>query len=87
MPECSSAIVNLALESATGRDYDNHPAAKVNDHIVRISVMSHAKIRVAEDIFFQWGAGDHSDPALLLAAVLLRGEEGCSGACTDGQAQ
>jgi mannose-6-phosphate isomerase-like protein (cupin superfamily) len=37
-----SNIVNLALESATDRDYDNHPVAQVNDHVVRISVMTEA---------------------------------------------
>jgi mannose-6-phosphate isomerase-like protein (cupin superfamily) len=38
----SSAVVNLKSESATDRDYDNHPVAKVNDHVVRISVMTDA---------------------------------------------
>ncbi len=38
----SSMVVNLASESFTDRDYDNHPVAAVNDHEVRISVMTEA---------------------------------------------
>ena len=38
----SFTVVNLALESSTNRDYDNHAVATVNDHEVRISVMTEA---------------------------------------------
>jgi mannose-6-phosphate isomerase-like protein (cupin superfamily) len=33
-------IVTLGSESATDASYDNHPIAKINDHVVRISVMT-----------------------------------------------
>ena len=33
-------VVSLSSESATAKSYDNHPIAKVNDHEVRISVMT-----------------------------------------------
>ena len=38
----SFTVVNLASESSTNRAYDNHPVAAVNDHEVRISVMTEA---------------------------------------------
>ncbi len=57
MPEFSSAIVNLTLESATDRDYDNHPVAKVNDHVVRISVMTRG---------FHWHCHPDSDETFLV---------------------
>lgn len=40
MPEPTFEIVDLELESATEKGYDNHPVAQVNDHVVRISVMT-----------------------------------------------
>ena len=33
-------IVNLASESATDRNYENHPVGIVNDHVIRISIMT-----------------------------------------------
>ncbi len=33
-------ITSLASESSSGASYDNHPIARVNDHVVRISVMT-----------------------------------------------
>jgi len=33
-------ITTLASESASAASYDNHPLARVNDHVVRISVMT-----------------------------------------------
>jgi mannose-6-phosphate isomerase-like protein (cupin superfamily) len=33
-------ITTLASESLSGASYDNHPIATVNDHVVRISVMT-----------------------------------------------
>lgn len=33
-------IITLASESATKARYDNHPIATINDHVVRISVMT-----------------------------------------------
>ena len=34
------AVLTLKAESATHSGYDNHPIARVNDHVVRISAMS-----------------------------------------------
>ena len=42
MGVCSATVVNLASESSTNRDYDNHPVAAINDHEVRIAVMTGA---------------------------------------------
>jgi mannose-6-phosphate isomerase-like protein (cupin superfamily) len=42
MQKSPSEIVNLSSESATDRTYYNHPVANVNDHVVRISVMTEA---------------------------------------------
>jgi hypothetical protein len=36
----SSEIIDLSVESITVADYDNHPVANVNDHAVRISIMT-----------------------------------------------
>jgi mannose-6-phosphate isomerase-like protein (cupin superfamily) len=33
-------ITTLASESSSEASYDNHPIARVNDHVVRISVMT-----------------------------------------------
>jgi len=33
-------ITSLASEALSGASYDNHPIASVNDHVVRISVMT-----------------------------------------------
>jgi mannose-6-phosphate isomerase-like protein (cupin superfamily) len=35
-------VIDLAAESATAERYNNHPVAQVNDHEVRISVMTEA---------------------------------------------
>jgi mannose-6-phosphate isomerase-like protein (cupin superfamily) len=40
MQNSSFEVINLSFESATGKSYDNHPIAKVNDHEVRISTMT-----------------------------------------------
>ena len=40
MPNSSFAVVNLSLESAHAKSYDNHPVASVNDHEVRLSTMT-----------------------------------------------
>ncbi|MEP6731803.1 MAG: cupin domain-containing protein [bacterium] len=34
------AIVDLAVESSSALSYDNHPVATLNDHVVRIGVMT-----------------------------------------------
>lgn len=33
-------IIDLQAESATSLGYENHPIARVNDHVVRVSVMT-----------------------------------------------
>jgi mannose-6-phosphate isomerase-like protein (cupin superfamily) len=33
-------VINLSGESATTQSYDNHPIARVNDHEIRISIMT-----------------------------------------------
>jgi mannose-6-phosphate isomerase-like protein (cupin superfamily) len=40
MPELPFEIIRLLTESATAEKYDNHRIAEVNDHEVRISVMT-----------------------------------------------
>ena len=42
MLDPTAQVIDLSSESATDRDYDNHPIANVNDHVVRISVMTEA---------------------------------------------
>jgi len=34
-------IVTLSSESSTDASYENHPIATINDHVIRISVMTH----------------------------------------------
>ena len=50
------AVVNLAAESATLACYSNHPIATVNDHEVRISVMTEP---------YPWHAHPDSDEVFL----------------------
>jgi mannose-6-phosphate isomerase-like protein (cupin superfamily) len=40
MSEHLPEVVTLKAESSTQLDYDNHPIANVNDHVVRISIMT-----------------------------------------------
>ena len=32
-------VITLSAESSTRSEYDNHPIAKVNDHVIRIATM------------------------------------------------
>ena len=52
----SYAVVNLAAEASTSRVYDNHAVAAVNDHEVRISVMTEA---------YHWHCHPDSDETFL----------------------
>ena len=52
----SFTVVNLASESSTDRAYDNHHVAAVNDHEVRISVMTEA---------YHWHCHPDSDETFL----------------------
>ena len=50
-------ITTLASESSSGASYDNHPIAIVNDHVVRISVMTQP---------CQWHLHPNSDETFLV---------------------
>ena len=50
-------ITTLASESSSEASYDNHPIAKVNDHVVRISVMTQP---------FHWHLHPNSDETFLV---------------------
>jgi mannose-6-phosphate isomerase-like protein (cupin superfamily) len=54
-------ITTLASESSSEASYDNHPIAKVNDHVVRISVMTQP---------YPWHVHPNSDETFLVV-------EGC----------
>lgn len=56
MRKPSFTVVNLASEATTNRDYDNHPVATVNDHEVRLSVMTEG---------YHWHCHPDSDEAFL----------------------
>lgn len=50
-------VLSLAAESSTKLSYDNHPLAHVNDHVVRISVMTQP---------YHWHAHPNSDETFLV---------------------
>jgi mannose-6-phosphate isomerase-like protein (cupin superfamily) len=52
----SFEVIDLSLESATADRYDNHSLATVNDHEVRISVMTEA---------YDWHCHPDSDESFL----------------------
>ena len=56
MSNSSPEVISLARESATAERYDNHSIARVNDHEVRISVMT-------ED--YHWHCHPDSDESFL----------------------
>lgn len=73
---CFEAI-NLAAESATSEGYDNHPIASVNDHEVRISVMTEA---------YHWHCHPDSDEVFLaLEGGLLIDFDDCTVALKPGE--
>lgn len=49
-------VISLAAESATAESYNNHPVAAVNDHEVRISIMTEA---------YHWHSHPDSDETFL----------------------
>lgn len=55
-------VVSLGKESLTDARYDNHPIAEVNDHAVRISVMTQP---------YQWHVHPESDEAFLVVEGTL----------------
>jgi mannose-6-phosphate isomerase-like protein (cupin superfamily) len=56
MQNSSFEVINLSFESATAESYDNHPVTKVNDHEVRISIMTEA---------YHWHCHPDSDESFL----------------------
>lgn len=49
-------VVNLSVESATTESYDNHSIANINDHEIRISIMTEA---------YHWHCHPDSDESFL----------------------
>jgi mannose-6-phosphate isomerase-like protein (cupin superfamily) len=56
MQDSSLEVISLATESATAQSYNNHPIASVNDHEVRVSVMTEA---------YHWHCHPDSDESFL----------------------
>jgi mannose-6-phosphate isomerase-like protein (cupin superfamily) len=56
MQNSSFDVIDLSSESATAKNYDNHSIARVNDHEVRISVMTEA---------YPWHCHPDSDESFL----------------------
>ena len=56
MQNSSFEVVNLSSESTTSEAYNNHPVATVNDHEVRISIMTEA---------YHWHCHPDSDESFL----------------------
>src|SRR2546430_9728628 len=57
MKENLPAIVTLSSEASYPGSYNNHPVANVNDHVVRISVMTQP---------YHWYAHPNSDETFLV---------------------
>jgi mannose-6-phosphate isomerase-like protein (cupin superfamily) len=56
MQNPSPEVISLAAESATAKNYSNHSIATVNDHEVRIGVMTEA---------YHWHSHPDSDESFL----------------------
>src|ERR1700677_970575 len=56
MQNSSFEVVNLSSESAAAQSYENYPIATVNDHEVRISIMTEA---------YHWHCHPDSDESFL----------------------
>jgi mannose-6-phosphate isomerase-like protein (cupin superfamily) len=56
MQNSSLEVTSIAAESATTQSYNNHPIASVNDHEVRISIMTEA---------YHWHCHPDSDESFL----------------------
>lgn len=56
MQKASREVISLAVESATTVAYDNHSVAQINDHEVRISIMTEA---------YPWHCHPDSDESFL----------------------
>jgi mannose-6-phosphate isomerase-like protein (cupin superfamily) len=56
-------VITLASESSAGLSYDNHPLTRVNDHVVRISVMTRP---------YHWHVHPNSDETFLVVEGRLK---------------
>lgn len=56
MENSSCEVISLSAESATAQSYDNHAIAQVNDHEIRVSVMTEA---------YHWHRHPDSDESFL----------------------
>jgi mannose-6-phosphate isomerase-like protein (cupin superfamily) len=57
MKENLPAIVTLSSEASHAETYDNHPVARINDHVVRISTMTQP---------YHWHSHPNSDETFLV---------------------
>ena len=57
MKENLPAIVTLSAEASSAESYDNHSVANINDHVVRISVMTQP---------YHWHSHPNSDETFLV---------------------
>lgn len=63
MAEALPEVVSLGSESSSEAGYDNHPIAKINDHVVRISVMTQP---------YHWHLHPNSDETFLVVEGRLK---------------
>jgi mannose-6-phosphate isomerase-like protein (cupin superfamily) len=56
-------VITLASESSSAASYDNHPIANINDHVVRISVMTQP---------YHWHLHPNSDETFLVVEGRLK---------------
>jgi mannose-6-phosphate isomerase-like protein (cupin superfamily) len=75
-PEMYS-LVDLSKEASGSATYDNHPVADVNDHVVRVSIMTEP---------FHWHLHPNSDESFLVLEGKIRIEfPGCEIELSPGQ--
>ena len=63
MPGALPQVITLGSESSSATSYDNHPIAKINDHVVRISVMTQP---------YHWHLHPNSDETFLVVEGRLK---------------
>ncbi len=57
MQNPQSDVINLLGEAASNQEYDNHPVAQVNDHVIRIATMTEP---------YHWHCHPDSDESFLV---------------------
>jgi len=69
MKESLPAIVTLSSEVSRTKNYDNHPVANINDHVVRISMMTQP---------YHWHVHPNSDETFLVieGGLVIEFEDG-----------